>query len=129
MATPNPVPFTGSEVNLSYRDNETWQDAFQFGVVGDTSWNITSWTFHMDIKGSKDDANPLFSLTSANGRILNIDGVQRIIQLDAVYTDVQASLKPGRYYYDLIGIDTSVTPVRTVMMYGRVRLHRGVTQS
>lgn len=129
MATPNLVSFTAAHVDLAYQDNETWQDAFQFGVVGDTSWSFGGCTFHMDVKGDLDDVNPLFQLNSANNRILLVDSVQRIIQFNANFVDVQAALHPGRFYYDLVMLDASTPAVRTLLMRGRVRLCHGVTQS
>src|SRR5215831_13500805 len=127
MATPTLIPFTVAPVDLIFQDNETWQDAWQFGMPDDHSWDFTGWTFYMDVKGDRDDVSPLFQLTSANGRIRLIDVASRIIQFNANSVDVQAALKPGRFDYDLIGLDTSVPSVRTALLTGRLRLKHGIT--
>lgn len=119
---------TASRVDIETYDNGTWSDAFQFGTVGDTSWSFTGMSFHMDVKGSKDDATALLSLTTSNGRIVVDDPVQRILHFNVTESDLEAVLVPGLYVYDLVMIDTSVPPIRTPLMTGKVKVRHGVTQ-
>ena len=119
---------TRATVDIEILNNATWNDAFQFGAPGDVSWNFASKTFHMDVKGSRDDVPDLFSLTTANGRIVVTDTVNRILNFNCLDTDVQASLPPGEYKYDLVMLDNSNPPVRTVLMGGKLCVQQGVTQ-
>lgn len=118
---------TAARVNMTVYNNASWTDAFQFGVSGDTSWSFTGCSFHMDVKGSKDDASALLSLTTANSRIVVDDVVQRILNLNVTESVLAAALVPGEYVYDLVMIDGS--SVRTVLQKGEVCVKQGVTQA
>jgi hypothetical protein len=119
---------TSSWVNISVANNGTWSDAFQFGTPGDTSWSFTGQAFKMEVKASRNDITPLFTLQSSNGTIIVDDVVQRILHFNQPDTAVQAALPVGEYVYDLVMFDTSVPPIRTVLMQGKVFVKQGVTE-
>lgn len=121
------MSITRAEVNLSVDNNATWQDAFQFGTAGDTSWDFASKTFHLDVKASRDDAAALLSLTTANTRIVVDDTVNRVLHFNVTEADLVAGLSPALYQYDLVMID--IAGIRTVLMGGTVRVCQGVTRS
>lgn len=117
---------TAAKVNMKVANNGSWQDAFQFGTTGDTSWSFTDQTFHMDVKRDKYDATALFSLTTANGRIVVDDEDARVLHFNCADTDFQTVLPVGEYVYDLIMIDDN-TGVRVPLMRGEVKITQGVT--
>jgi len=118
---------TRAVVNIAIDNNDTWADAFQFGETGDTSWSFAGCTFHMDVKASADDTAALFSLTTANSRIVVDDAVTRILHFNAANSDFNTILLPGEYVYDLVMIDGS--SIRTTLMGGRLCVYQGVTRS
>lgn len=122
------MALTASRVDLAFLDSGDYYDAFQFGTAGDTSWNFNNKTFHMDIKGSSDDATPLLSLTSANGRVIVDDPINRVLHLYVPQATWEAAIVPGVYVYDFVMIDGATT-VRTPLMYGNLEDQHGVTQS
>jgi hypothetical protein len=119
---------TAAIVDIFTQDNCTLQDAFQFGTPGDTSWSLTGMAFTMEVKASRDDITPLLELTSGGGQIIVDDVVQRVLHLNVPDTSIQASLPVATYVYDFIMYDTSVPPVRTVLMQGRLHVSKGVTE-
>lgn len=119
---------TSAIVNIATQDNVTLQDAFQFGTPGDTSWSLTGMAFTMEVKASRDDITPLIELTSGAGQIIIDDVVQRVVHLNVPDTAIQASLPVATYVYDFIMYDTSVPPIRTVLMQGRLYVSKGVTE-
>lgn len=122
-------PASVARVDLAVQDNGTWQDAFQFGTAGDTTWSFSNKTFHMDVKASSDDVAALFSLTTAAGTIVVDSVVLRILHFNVPEAVLEAALAPGQYVYDLVMIDASVPPIRVPLMRGHVRIKHGVTQS
>lgn len=110
-------------------NNATWEDAFQFGVLGDTTWSFTGQSFHMDVKANRNDTAALFTLTTANGRIVTDDAIARVLHLLVDMTTLQAALKVGEYHYDLVMVDGSSPAVRVPLMNGEVKIEQGVTQS
>lgn len=120
---------TSARVDMAIANNATWEDAFQFGTAGDTTWSFTGMTFHMDVKASHNDAAALFSLTSLNGRIVVDDPVNRILHLNVDETTLQSALKVGEFQYDLVMLDGGSPAVRVVLMHGEVQITQGVTQS
>jgi hypothetical protein len=138
-------------VDVEVSNNAWWDDAFQFGVQGDTSWSFNGVTFLLDIKVIQSDANAVLSLSSP-GTITVVDTVQRILQMNVtdkamravlLTTDVTAlpigwvvpagTTQPGangtlfgRYEYDLIMVTTS-TGQRDMLMQGDFVMKRGVT--
>ena len=118
---------TSAEVDLAIDNNGTWSDAFQFGDVGDFTWDLFSSNFEMDVKRNRYDLTPLLHLDLAGGRIVIADPVQRVIYLNVASVDIQAALAPGEYVYDLVMID--VNGVRIPLMHGDVEVTQGVTQS
>jgi hypothetical protein len=134
------MALTASRQDLQYLDSGDLYDAFQFGTLGDTSWDFNNKTFHMDVKGSTDDASPLLSLTTTNNRIVVVDASQRVLLLDMSLAaipslgppgppvgELVAVIVPGCYVYDLIMID-GITTVRTPLMYGKLEIKHGATQ-
>lgn len=120
---------TSARVDIEIANNQTWNDAFQFGTLGDTTWSFTGQSFHIDIKADRNDAAALLSLTTANGRVVVDDYVNRILHFNVDYLTLQAALPIGEYQYDLCMVDTSVPPVRVPLMHGEVKIRQGVTQS
>lgn len=120
---------TRAEVDICILTNAYWSDAFQFGTVGDVSWSFTNKTFHLDVKASVDDATAatLLHLSTANARILVDDAVTRILHFHVTDADIQASIPPATYVYDLVMTDVA-TSVRTVLMGGKLTVEPGVTQ-
>lgn len=119
---------TSAIVNIATQDNVTLQDAFQFGTPGDTSWSLVGMSFTMEVKASRDDVMPLIELTSGGGQIIVDDVMQRVVHLNVPDTAIQASLPVATYVYDFIMYDTSVPPIRTVLMQGRLYVSKGVTE-
>jgi hypothetical protein len=118
---------TCAHVDLIIFDNATFEDAFQFGVTGDTTWSFTGQNFRMDIKGSPDDAVALLSLLSSAGQIVVDDAVTRVLHFNVPESAIQAALTPGEYVYDLIMFDASVPPVRVPLMRGCVTVCHGIS--
>jgi len=121
------MALTAARADMVVRDSGSWSDAFRFGTLGDTSWSFTGCAFHMDVKGSDDVVSPLISLTTANNRIVVDDVVQRVLHFNVTQADLEAALVPGCYEYELVMIDGS--GIRTPLMYGKVKIKHGVTQS
>lgn len=120
---------TSARVDMEIANNATWEDAFQFGTLGDTSWSFTGMSFHMDVKASRNDTAALFSLTSAGGKIVIDDVVLRILHMNVDDTTLKAALPVGEYVYDLIMLDGGSPAVRVPLMHGTVTVTQGVTQS
>jgi hypothetical protein len=116
---------TSSRNDLQIDNNGTWQDAFQFWKPDDTTWDLVGSTFEMDVQLNPYDTVPLLSLTTANGRIIVDDPIQRVIHFQVDPADIQASLRPGIYVYDLVMIYQ--TTVRVLLMHGVVQVVQGVT--
>ena len=121
---------TSAKVNIEIANNVTWEDAFKFGTDGDTTWSFTGQSFIMELKADRDDTTALFTLSTANGRIVVDDVVQRILHFNVTDTDIQSSLPAyTEYQYDLVMFDTSVPPIRVALMHGEVKVKQGVTES
>lgn len=118
---------TAAIVNIYVADNGTVQDAFQFGVPGDTSWTLAP-NFKMEVKASRDDPTPLATWSTGGGTIVIDDAVQRVIHLNVPESVLQAALPVAEYVYDLVMYDNSVPPVRTPLMQGKFIVSRGVTE-
>lgn len=119
---------TAACVDISQLDNATFQDAFQFGVTGDTSWSFTDMTFKMEVKASRDDVAPLVTWTSGGGQIVVDNAVTRVLHFNVPDTVIQASLPPATYEYDLVMLDGSTPAIRTVLMQGKFIVSHGVTE-
>jgi len=125
----NPMTLTASIVDLQVPNNATFQQGLQFGVVGDTSWSLTGQAFTMQIKASRDDVTPLATWTSAGGQFVIDDVVQRIINFNVPDSAITAALPVGEYVYDLVMFDTSVPPIRVLLMQGKMFVGQGVTET
>lgn len=117
---------TSAHVDMAIDNNGTWMDAFQFGTPDDFSWVLNS-NFEMDVQANRYDLTPLLSLSTTNGRIVVDDVNQRVIHLNVSPIDIQANLRPGEYVYDLVMLDNSTPPIRTVLMHGTVTVTQGTT--
>jgi hypothetical protein len=118
---------TSALVNIGIDNNATWQDAFQFGTPGDTSWTLDGQGFELDVQLTPYDTTPLLSLSTDNGRIVVDDTVQRVIHFNVDPSDIQTNLQPGTYIYDLVMVDGSTPPVRVPLMHGLLKVGQGVT--
>jgi hypothetical protein len=116
---------TAARVDMVINTNATWEDAFMFGVTGDTSWSFTSKTFTADIKGTRDAPTALLTVGTADATIVVDDVVQRILHFHVSDAEL-AALAVGEYVYDLIMID-SITGDRTVLMEGEICVKQGVS--
>ena len=119
---------TSSIVDMTISDNATWQDAFQIGTVGDTTWSFTGMSFKCEVKASRDDTTPLITVLSSAGQIVVDDPVARVLHFNVPYTTFQPLLPPATYVYDFMMIDGSVPPIRTLLMQGQVIVVRGVVE-
>lgn len=120
---------TSARVDMEIANNATWEDAFQFGTPGDTTWSFTGMSFHMDVKANRNDTAALFTLTSAGGKIVVDDVVNRILHLNVDFVTLKAALPVGEYVYDLVMLDAGSPAVRVPLMNGEVKVLQGVTQS
>jgi len=116
---------TSAHVDLRIDNNGTWMDAFQFGTPGDTTWTLEGQSFELDVQRTSYDSVPLLHLDSAGGQILIDDAAQRVIHFDVPAADLQASLSPGAYVYDLVMVDG--VNVRVPLMHGQLFVNQGVT--
>lgn len=129
---PNVFGPSSAFIQISTQNNETFQDAFQFdppvpGVTG-PAWSLAGMSFELGIKGNKEQDETLITLTSASGQIVVDDPVNRILHMNVPDTVLNAALVPGVYVYDFVMIDTSVPPIRTVLMHGQIKYGLGVTE-
>jgi hypothetical protein len=100
-------------------------DAFQFGEPNDTTWTLTGQSFELDVQRSPYDVVPLLHLDMTGGRIVVDDAIQRVIHFNVTPADIQASLTPGAYVYDLVMVNGS--NVRVPLMHGQLFVAQGVT--
>lgn len=121
-----PFQITSACVDIAIQDNATWEDAFQFGTVGDTTWSFTGQTFRLDIKASRDDASPLLSLTSGSGAIVVDDVVQRVLHMNVPEATITPTLPVATYQYELMMIDGSTPAIRVPLMHGELTVTHGV---
>jgi len=115
---------TRAVVNIAVKNNASWEDAFRFGTVGDTTWSFAGKTFLLEVKASRDDLTALLELTTANSRIIVDDNALRVLHFDVTPADLRAALPVGTYEYDLIMIDGTV---RTNLMGGDLTVCQGVS--
>lgn len=129
------TPITVAVVNMTIANNETWQFAFQFGAVGDTSWGFVGKDLYCDVKQSAGDDTPLLSLSSLvspDNDLIIRDPVARLMQFNVAPNIVKNQLpvqsaKGTDYVYDLIMVD-SVTHNTQRLMTGIVTVINGVTR-
>jgi hypothetical protein len=123
------MALTSARVNITIPNTVTWEDAFQFGVPGDTTWSFTGQNFHLEVKASRDDATALFSATSSGGSIVVDDVVQRVLHMNVPESAILAALPVATYVYDLVMFDGSVPPIRVQLMQGELEVQQGITES
>ena len=115
-----------ARVDMDVGNNATWADSFQYDDEDDTSWTLVDQSFLMEVKRSRYDADPLFTLSTDNGRIVIQDDVLRIISLNADNTDFITVLPVGEYVYDIVMIDDN-DATRVQLQHGKVNIIQGVT--
>lgn len=122
---------TAAWVDIFISDNATFQDAWSFNPpTGQTSMNWTGNSFEMSVKASRDDVTPLVTFLSSGGQIvLAVATPIPTINMNVVDTVVQTDLPAAEYDYDLVMLDTSMPPIRTVLMQGKIFVRHGVTQT
>jgi hypothetical protein len=121
---------TSAPVAMAIDNNGTWSDAFQFGDPDDMTWTLDGCAFEMDVQLSRYDETPKLSMSTDNGRIVILDPVQRVICFNVAPDDIQTSLTPGIYVYDLVMVEgaiTSSSATRVPLMHGTVEVAQGVT--
>lgn len=119
---------TAALVDIVIPNNATWSDAWQFGTVGDTSWDLTGQSFKLEVKASHNDTTPLATFTSAGGTIVVDDLTQRVIHMNVPDTTITTDLPVGCYVYDLIMFDGSSPAIRVQLMTGHITVKQGVTE-
>lgn len=124
VAITGPAGARGTRVDLDLATNATWDDAFQFGIPGDTSWSFSGVTFLLDVKQCK-DGPALLALSTGGGTIVTTDVTNRILAMNVPDTSVQA-LGLGHFEYDLVMV-TTATGVRDILMHGDIHVVGGVT--
>lgn len=120
---------TSAIVNITIANTVTWNDAFQFGVVGDTTWSFTGQNFRLEVKASRDDAVALFTASTALGSIVVDDVVQRVLHMNVPESAILTALPVAEYVYDLVMYDASVPPIRVQLMQGELQVKQGITES
>lgn len=123
------MALTSAWVNITIANTVTWNDAFQFGTVGDTSWSFVGQNFKLEVKASRDDATALFTASSTGGTIVVDDVVQRVLHMLVPEATVLANLPVAEYVYDLVMYDASTPPIRTQLMQGELKVTQGITES
>jgi len=118
---------TSAHVDIVTQTNVTWEDAYQFGVPGDLTWNFTNQAFRLDVKGNKEQAGPLLSIASNAGQIVIDDPINRILHMNVSEALLTASLIPGEYLYDLIMYSGDNPPIRVALMHGKFTVKEGIT--
>ncbi len=124
------MPRTAARVDMAISNNATWEDAFQFGTAGDTSWSFSGQSFAMDVKGTRDSPTALLALHTDAGTIVVDDVVQRVLHFNvddsAILSALSVTDNCEPYVYDLVMIDDSDNS-RVVLMSGKVYVEQGVT--
>lgn len=116
-----------TKVEIEIQSNVFWDDAFQFGLADDQTWNFNGMSFLLDLKLHRSDTNPVLSLSSAAGSIVVTDPINRILNMYVTDHALRAALTPNTCYeYDLIMSNNS-TGQRDCLMYGTVKFDYGVT--
>lgn len=121
---------TAAQVDIWITDNATFQDAWQYNPPAGTTLNFAGNSFEMGVKASRDDVANLVLFTSGGGQIVIASPVNpAVINMNVVDTVIQTSLPSAEYDYDLIMLDTSVPPIRTLLQFGKLFVKHGVTQT
>ena len=135
---------TAAIVDIITANNATWQDAFQFDPPVSTgpfggptppyypngatapTWGFTGVSFRMDIKTNINASGPALTLQSSAGQFVIDDYTNRILHAN-VSEGLLSVLVPGNYIFDFIMVDSSIPPIRTMLMQGKFILQAGVT--
>lgn len=118
---------TSAHEDIPIDNNGTMMNAFQFGTPTDTTWTFNGQSFEMDVQLTYYDNTPKLSLSTASGTIVIDDPIQRVLHFNVPPSNIQTSLTPGAYVYDLIMLDGSTPPVRVPLMHGRILVGQGIT--
>ncbi len=114
-----------ARVDIDITNNAYWDDQFQFGVLGDTSWSFTGCSFLLDVKPLPSTGPASLSLSSAAATIVVDDPIGRVLHFYVPDTTIIAQLPVGMYYYDLIMVAASGQ--RDPLMWGKLKVIQGVT--
>jgi hypothetical protein len=120
---------TSAHIDFTIDNNGTWSDAVQFGTPPNFEWNLLGQNFEMQVKRNRYDATALLDMSTANGKIIVDDYYQRVIHFYVAPTEIQASLAPGQYVYDLVMEDAANPALRVPLLHGCVEVTQGVTES
>ena len=121
---------TAACVDIYINDNATFQDAWQYNPPAGATLDFTGNSFEMSVKASSDDVAPLVTFTSAGGQIVLRSATNpAVLNMNVVDTVIQTSLPAAEYAYDLIMLDTSVPPIRTLLQQGHIFVKHGVTET
>lgn len=116
-----------TKVEIEIQTNVYWDDAFQFGMPDDQTWNFNGMSFLLDLKLHRTDGTAALSLSSAAGSIVVDDPIARILHVYVTDHALRAALQPNTcYVFDLIMVN-SATGQRDALMYGDVKVDYGVT--
>jgi hypothetical protein len=103
-------------------------DAFQFGVVGDTSWSFAHKHFLCDLKAdpTQTAADMALSSIASPQTIIVVDEIARILQFEVTDMALRAALVVQPYSYDLVMVDDT-TDERDLLMIGTITVTQGIT--
>jgi hypothetical protein len=118
---------TSAHLDFKIDNNGTWSDAVQFGTPPGYDWNLVGQNFELQVKRNRYDTTALLDMTTANGKIIVDDYYQRVIHFYVAPTEIQASLTPGEYVYDLVMADAANPALRVPLLHGVVEVEQGVT--
>ncbi len=130
------MAITRATVPIEIQNNQTMQDAFQFGVPGDLSWTLNGQNFRMDVytEPFTPGTTPALTVTSAAGQIVVNDSINRIVNFNVPESVIQNALLPiavgsplsKTFRYEFMMFDNSSPPVRVPLMGGKLIVKYGV---
>ncbi|MDE2104536.1 MAG: hypothetical protein KGL39_45290, partial [Patescibacteria group bacterium] len=89
--------------------------------------SFTNMSFEMAVKASRDDPTSLAIFYSSAGDIVVDNAVTRVLHFNVPDATIQAKFPPAEYVYDLVMLDTSNPPIRTVLAQGHFIVEHGIT--
>lgn len=115
--------------NICIEQGATWKPALRMTEqeTGDPI-DITSWTFHMQIREMDQDGTVIVDMTTANGRINILDAPNGLFELRLTDTETNAFTEEQfeEAVYDLEGTDTLLDVMR--IMQGQATLSLNITR-
>lgn len=111
-----------NKLNIEIEQNASYGLTLQLTEDDDTPTNITNWSFTGSIRETYDSPNAVafFSMSAVTDAAI----------VSAFLTDEQTwGLSGSAYFYDIIAKNPNSTPNQTFrLLYGKVRINRGVTE-